>query len=341
MNRLEQGMQGLLWIIAIILIFAALSAARVIIMPLAVALLVVALAWPLQQRLERKLRPSLCYVITLLVILAVFALFLGALVLCAEVIAAKMPKYEQRFLDLVQESLDWAQRHGFTIRPDEIEPSQIVQQVANALGILAIGIYESLGLFALTIVFVILILLEVHTFRDKLENRIGTVGARKLLHASRDVARSLQRFILTRTFTSALTGLLSGLYTWAIGLDFALVWGISAFLLNYVPILGSIIAVIPPTLLALILPQAVWLVPATLGGLTFIQFTIGNYLDPQLQGRFLAMSPLVVLFSMVFWGWLWGAPGAVLGVPIAVGVVIVCRHFDSTRWIADLLAGRQ
>ena len=146
---------------------------------------------------------------------------------------------------------------------------------------------------------------------------------------------------MTRTLTSALTGTCTGLITLLVGLDFALVWAVLAFLLNYIPVIGSIIAVIPPTLLALIHPEAVWVAPVTLGSLALLQFSIGNNLDPRLQGHFLSLSPLVLFFSLAFWGWVWGIPGAVIGESLTVTLLTVCHHFESSRWIPDLIARRK
>ena len=108
-------------------------------------------------------------------------------------------------------------------------------------------------------------------------------------------------------------------------------------MLNYIPVLGSVVAVIPPTLVALIQPNFLWLAPTTLGGLSLIQMGVGNYLDPLLQGRYLSLPPLLIFYAIVFWGWLWGIAGAALGVPLTVATVIICQHFENTRWLANLL----
>lgn len=339
MTTVDRHLRALVWVIVVILLLAGMQATRGVTMPLGVALFIVVLAWPLQRRLETKLPQGASLAITLMVILAVFGLLLAILVFCANLVASGLPEYEQRFSDLLQSMDAWARQRNLSIRPDLISPGQIINYLIDFLGRFAVGVYGFLGPLVLVIAYIALALLEVRTFRRKLETQDDVIpGARQLLHAGHDVAVSIQRFMLTRTLTSGLTGVLVGLYTWALGLDFPLVWAVSSFLLNYIPVLGSVIAVIPPTLLAMIHPQAIWLVPAIFGGLTAIQLSIGNYLDPRLQGRFLFLSPLVLFFSITFWGWIWGIPGALLGVPLTVSIAIVCRHFESSRWIAELLA---
>jgi predicted PurR-regulated permease PerM len=109
------------------------------------------------------------------------------------------------------------------------------------------------------------------------------------------------------------------------------------FLLNYIPTLGSILGVIPPVLFGLV--QGGWRLGAlalvAVGG---VQLVMGTLVDPRLQGRYLRLSPLVVLFSVAFWEWLWGIPGAFIGVPLTVGLVITLARFESTRWVAVLLS---
>ena len=133
------------------------------------------------------------------------------------------------------------------------------------------------------------------------------------------------------------TGVGTGLAAWAVGLEFALLWGVLNFLLNYIPTLGSILAIIPPVLFGLV--QGGWqlglLALAAVGG---VQLVMGAFVDPRLQGHYLRLSPLVVLLSVAFWEWLWGIPGAFIGVPLTVGLVIALARFDSTRWIAVLLS---
>lgn len=122
------------------------------------------------------------------------------------------------------------------------------------------------------------------------------------------------------------------------GLDFAFVWGFINFLLNYIPTLGAIIGVIPVSAFALVEFGIGIKALLVLLGISGIQIVMGIYLDPLLQGRQLSLSPLVVLFSVTFWGWLWGVPGAFIAIPITIALVIACEQYERTRWISVLLA---
>lgn len=327
-------------ILTIVAVIGAMRASRAVTMPLGVALFAVVLAWPLHHRLEKHVPRWLSLSATIAVIFGVAILFVAMIAACANNIAALAPEYEVPLAERIDLARGWAEQYGLSVRSGAFDPGAMIDQTVGLVGTVLNWTYGFLGSLVLITAFLILALLEVRDYRTAME-RENTRKTRELLEAIANATHSIRRFVLTRTLTSALTGACTGVYCLAIGLDLALVWAVLAFLLNYIPVIGSIIAVIPPTLLALIHPEAVWVAPAALGGLTVIQFSIGNYLDPRLQGRFLALSPLVLFFSLAFWGWVWGIPGALIGVPITVTLVTVCQHFESTRWIPNLIARRR
>ena len=181
----------------------------------------------------------------------------------------------------------------------------------------------------------VLLLLEVGQYREKIERSLASKTSAKVINAVAKMSDKLRGYILIQSLTCVLTGVLTGLWCWMLGVDFALVWGLVAFVLNYIPTLGSIVAVIPPTLLALIF-LGIGRGVATLVGLAVIQVFLGNFVDPRLQGRTLKLSPFVALLSIVFWGWVWGIPGALLGIPMTMSVIVLSQEFESTRAIALL-----
>ncbi len=125
----------------------------------------------------------------------------------------------------------------------------------------------------------------------------------------------------------------------ATGLQFAVEWGVIAFALNYIPFIGPFIATLFPTLLAMA-QFATW--EAAVGVficLNVIQFVIGSYVEPRVSGAVLAISPLVVLFAVFFWTFLWGLFGSFIGVPIVIAALTFCEHYPATQWIAGLLGG--
>jgi predicted PurR-regulated permease PerM len=131
------------------------------------------------------------------------------------------------------------------------------------------------------------------------------------------------------------------LLTLAFGLDLWMLWGLLAFLLEFVPTIGSVLAVIPPALYAAVQFDGLARPLGLTLALTVMQLFLGNYVDPKIEGRMLSLSPFVVLASIVLWAWVWGAAGALLGVPLTIAVTTIARHFDGTRWLWALLTTPQ
>jgi predicted PurR-regulated permease PerM len=160
------------------------------------------------------------------------------------------------------------------------------------------------------------------------------------LHRFARAAREIQKYLGLKTAISALTGLLIGGWVALLGLDFALTWGFLAFLLNFIPNIGSIIAAIPAVLLALVQlgPAQAVLVAV---GFIVVNVVLGNLVEPQLMGRTLGMSTLVIFLSLVFWGWLWGPVGMFLSVPLTMILKISMensRHLKSVAMMLDSAA---
>ena len=152
----------------------------------------------------------------------------------------------------------------------------------------------------------------------------------------REIAGRVRRHMVALTITSALSGLITGLFTFAVGLELAPLWGLLTFLLNYIAILGPFVAIVPPTLYAVLQFDGLAQPLIVAAGVGIIQAVMGNFIDPKIEGRVLALSPVVVLLALVFWGWIWGVTGAFLAIPITAAIVIACENFPQTQWIATL-----
>jgi AI-2 transport protein TqsA len=190
----------------------------------------------------------------------------------------------------------------------------------------------------LVIAYLLLGLLEMQDYRLKLRHILPAGEDEHWREVSHEVTNDFQRYMIVRTGIGLINGVLIWLAAWLLGLEFAFIWGFLSFLLNYIPTIGSVVAVIFPVLFALAqaggggLP---WLTLLVFGG---IQILLGVVLDPLIEGHYLAPSPLVVLLSVTFWGWVWGIAGAFIGVPLTILVIITCKQFARTRWIATLLS---
>ncbi|MBS3820189.1 MAG: AI-2E family transporter [Planctomycetes bacterium] len=169
----------------------------------------------------------------------------------------------------------------------------------------------------------------------------GSSGARPSNRQWRDAERQTKRYIIIKTGMSAVTGVLTATILYFLRIDLAVVFGLLAFLLNYIPSLGSIIATLLPLPIVLLDPNATPLVILlAILGPGSVQFTIGNIIEPKVMGRDLDLHPITVLMALIFWGILWGPIGMILSVPITAVVKIILERHDSTRPYANILAGR-
>ncbi len=187
--------------------------------------------------------------------------------------------------------------------------------------------------FVVTLILVFM-LLEAAVLPIKIRSALGSPDAD--LQRFTKAAGEIQKYLGLKTAISAVTGLLIGTWVAILGLDFALTWGFLAFLLNFIPNIGSIIAAVPAVLLALVQlgPAEAILVAA---GFLVVNVVLGNLVEPQLMGRTLGMSTLVVFLSLVFWGWLWGPVGMFLSVPLTMILKIGMENSRDLKPIAIML----
>lgn len=310
-------------------------------MPLAFAAFLIALAWPLEERLEKRMPRWAALTLTILVILGLLAAFIGALWWSGHLVSERSPEYAGRIEQLYQRFQAWLQSYGMSLpQSGSGQGGSVMSGVGGGLAKAVLGgAASSISLLALVLALTILGLFEVRDFRERAarafrDERHGT----ELIESVRQIAIKYQRYMGALFVTAVLQGVTVFLLALVLGLDFAFVWALMAFLLNFLPTVGSTIAVIPPTLFALLQFQGSGRALAVFLAMSAVQLIMGNYVDPLIQGRFVALSPVVVLTSIVFWGWIWGVPGAFLGVPITVGIVVATDHFPKTRWIARLLS---
>jgi predicted PurR-regulated permease PerM len=196
-----------------------------------------------------------------------------------------------------------------------------------------VGLLSVLSKLLLVFLTIVFILFEAAGFPAKLQ---AAFGEQESSARFEKIKLEIQRYLGTKTVVSLATGGLAGAATAIVGVDFPLLWGALAFLLNYIPTLGSIIAAGPPLLLALIQLGPGHALAVAVSFLA-INVVLGNLVEPYLMGRRLGLSTLVVFISLVFWGWIWGPVGMLLSVPLTMILKIMLENTEDLRWVAVLL----
>jgi predicted PurR-regulated permease PerM len=193
------------------------------------------------------------------------------------------------------------------------------------------GLLSNILFILLTVIF---ILLEASGFPQKL--RAAVKDPEESLGRLSTFTESVNRYLAIKTLTSLMTGVLIWIWLWILGVNYALLWGLLAFLFNYVPNIGSFIAAIPAILMAFIQLDARAGLLASMGYIA-VNVSVGSVIEPRFMGRGLGLSTLVVFLSLVFWGWVLGPVGMVLSVPLTMIVKIALESSEETRWIAVIL----
>lgn len=324
----------LLAVIAGLLAVAALKWSYPVTMPLAMAVFVIAAAWPIKPWLDRALPSGLSYVGTLLVLLLLLAGFFAAVYFSLIGVVQTFAERQDQFRQLHDGYAAWAGGRGLPVLDGEDGYDRLVG-VARLVLSQAYTVLAYLGLVAVLVLFG---LPEVPTLARKIRGGMDAPHRLEVFEAVGEIAGKFRSYIGVTALTSLLTGVASSAWAFAVGLDLALIWGVLNFLLNFVPVIGNIVGILPPTLYALIQFGDWTMVAVVFTGYAVLQVTISNFVYPWLQGRGLSLSPMAIIVALTFWSWVWGVAGAVLAVPLTATFAIVCGHFRSTGWIAKLLA---
>ena len=332
------GLQIATGIIAAVLAVAALGQASKVFAPLAAAIFIIAVVWPVQKQLQSWMPKLVALAIT---VIATVAVCLGFASLAAwgfgrvgRSLVAELPRYQALYSAMVT----WLDGHGVSVAglwAEHFNVGWLLRTTQFVTG----RVNTTLTFWVIALVYVMLGLLEVENIRQRIERLDNRTAARVLLDGSAATSTKFRKYLLVRTKMSAVTGLLVGGFAGIAGLPFAFEWGVIAFVLNYIPFIGPFVATLFPTLLAMTQFDS-W--PAVLGlfvCLNVIQFVVGSYIEPRVAGSMLSISPVLVLLSIFFWTFLWGLFGTFIGVPITLAILTFCAAHPSSRWVADLFGG--
>jgi AI-2 transport protein TqsA len=336
----SRGALTMLGLSTVVLVLAALYFARAVLAPVAFSLFVIAIVWPFQRALQARMPKLVALVATLVAILVVVTVLGFLIVWGFGTVGRWLIDNAVRFQALYVQWTDWLEEHGIVVASllaENFNASWLIRAVQEIGG----RMYGLVAFAVITFVFTALGLLEVEIVKKNIERLDNKKIAQTILQAGTDIAAKFQKYMLVRSEMSVLTGLVVWVFALLAGLELATAWGVIAFVLNYIPFIGPLVATVFPTLFALAQFESWELAVIVFVGLNLIQFLIGSYLEPRIAGSALSISPFLVLFAVFFWAFLWGIPGAFIGVPIVIAILTLCEEHESTRWIATLLSGRE
>lgn len=336
-GKLRHGAEIL---IATILIVASLSIASSVFAPLALALLIIALVWPLQKWLQDILPRLIALAISMTVVICAFLAFGSLIAWAFGRVARWIIADAARFQLFYDQILMWLDYHGIALAGAWTEAFNVGSMVRMAQTITG-RLNSTMSFWVVVLVYVLLGLLEVDDFANKMRRMRNEVIHEVLLPGLKETAAKIRRYMLIRTLMSVVTGVLVWAIAKLVGLQLAEEWGFIAFALNHIPFLGPLIATVFPTLFAATQFESWLAVILIFAGLNLIQFIVGSYIEPRVAGKALSISPVLVLFSVFFWSYLWGIFGAFIGVSITIALLTLCAYHPSTVWLAELFGSAE
>ncbi len=324
-----------LGIIAAIMLFSAFKALSSVLIPITFAWMLSAILTPLVRFLSRKFRIPETLAIIAAIVVTIFVFF-GAGVFLNSIVSSFISKYGE-----YTEKLQGLLTSLYAVLPQEavsmLKSFDWLSSVSRKVVSLSGSIISISTTSVMVLIITTFMLIEQRDFSLKVTNAFDSPNRISKIIGS--ITAQVSRYLIIHTIISLTTGVLIWICLKAIGVDFAATWGCLAFVLNYIPTIGSILASIPGIIIALVqyAPESYW--PAALTALAFlsINMLLGNIIEPRVMGDHLNLSPVAILISLLFWGWLWGTAGALLATPITAAIKIICDNIEPLEPIGTLL----
>lgn len=331
--------RALLVTAAVIVIIAGMKQSAPLIVPFLLSVFIAVISFPLMCKLQQiGLNKGLSLTLVMLLVISIgvgITLLIGGSITD---FSRMMPEYQQKISAEWGQVLLWLKDHGISVADtvkDVIDPAAAVGLVSSILK----GFGNVLADSFLIILTVVFILVEAAGLTQKFLSLNGKDAAQDLsegLVFSQVFVEKVRHYMSMKTIISMITGVIIATALWLIGVDYPILWGVLAFMLNFVPNIGSIIAAVPAVLLTVV---QLGVTPAILVAAVYVAVNviIGSVIEPKYMGKGLGLSTLVVFVSLVFWGWVLGPVGMLLSVPLTITVKLALDSKPETQWLGHLL----
>jgi len=343
--RSARFLVAFLGVIALAVAGFVLMELRALVLPLVLALFLSVASRPMVRILRARRIP---YALIVMVILLGYAVVFGAisygLVVGAGEVLAAAPDIQAGIAGAETSArawiLDLVTRLHLPLSAEDlgglVKLSSVVEVALSWVGT-ALTVTQDL---LLTLLYLVFLLSGSPDFADKMARAFPKEVASRLAHATRKIESQIQRYLRTKTLISLLQGIVATGVLLAFGVNFAALFGILTFFFNYIPNVGALIAVVGPAVVIALQFGSLGKALLVVAILVVLHNLIGNVLEPKLLGASLDLSPLAVLLSLIFWGWLWGVWGMIISVPLLSILKIVCENVDELKPVAILMGGK-
>jgi AI-2 transport protein TqsA len=326
----------ILYFSAIVISLAGIKVAAPIVVPFLLSLFVAIICNPAVNFLsERKVPRGLAITIVIVFIFLMFIILGSVIGTAVNGFRSALPLYESQLSTEINWLVAWMGKHNIAISMAEVrayfDPAKIMNLVTSTLSSFS-SVLGNIFLLLLTVVFM---LFEGRGFADKLHFAFDDSDTK--VKGLDHFLKSVNQYMAIKTVISLFTGFIIGFVLWLLGVDFYILWALLAFLFNYIPNIGSIIAAIPAVLLTF-LQLGMGHAAVVIGLFLSVNMIMGSIIEPRFMGRSLGLSTIVVLLSLIFWGWLLGLVGMLLSVPLTIFFKLALENSEDGRWFAILLS---
>lgn len=331
-NRLSSVFLGFLSVLAA---GAVLHLTAGVVVPLVAAVLFAFVLSPAVEFLTRRVKIPRAAAILIVILLVMGFIFLIGLFFYSSLIVLyrQVPKYTGKFILIIEHSLD-----RFNLPVDVLSQIPWARTVSSSLFAFTRQFMDFLSALVLMVLFLVFLLLERPQIRPKMVDAFQRDTTKRISRIYAHIAEQIGKFLSGKLLISSVTGFFVWFVFWILGIDFAFVWGVLTFFFNFIPSIGSIIITIVTGLFAVLQFYPSWNEPViAIILMTIFQQVMGNLVEPRLLGDMLNLSPVVIIFSLLVWGWIWGVVGMFIAVPMTVAVKIVCENIPFLKPVAILM----
>lgn len=324
----------------------ALKTLQAILLPFFLAIIIAFIFEPFFELLKKKRVPSFLAIVIVILCIVIIANVTSIFILTSiGPFTAGIPKYQDKFNLLMQYAADNLKNYGFDAIAfkESMNLKNIIQDssVQNWITSLFTSIATIFGDFVLILIYIIFILSELGSLKRRVLRAFSEERARSIAKTMSDIFLDVRRYIVGKTVINLLHAILIGIILWLFNVDFYMVWAFLSFLMHYIPTIGSMIATILPFMTALVQFDSFATAIIILIILIVLANVVGNIIEPQVLGDKLDLSPILLLLSLIMWGYVWGVMGMILSIPIMSMIKIVLMNFESTRPVAILMSYNQ
>jgi AI-2 transport protein TqsA len=324
--------------------FFLLKELQSILLPFFIALIISLLFEPYYEWLKSKKIPGaislVIVIITILIIANITSIFV---ITSINAFTKEIPKYTEKSKNIVDVITYSFNNWGFFNQhlKDSLDLSKIINGEAIALFVTNFfsNIVSLFGNVVLILIYVIFLLSEFGSIRKRIFKAFSSGRSKKIDDTLTDIFKDVKKYLVGKTLINLTYGIIVTVILWSFGIDFFIVWGFLAFLMAYIPTIGSMISTILPFTTALIQFDGELTRPIIILILMIVCANlVGNIVEPKVLGDKLNLSPILLLFSLIFWGYLWGLIGMILSVPIMSMIKIVLGKFEQTKSLSILMS---